>query len=153
MKRVLVFSVWFFLLTVSGIIDVSGRPLFAVKGSKIEIVNAWIRPAAKGSNSAIYFVIRNKEEKTDTLLEADSKIAGDVMIHETYSKGNDMSGMRMLKFVVIPPKSAVKFKPQGLHVMLIDLKEDLITGQKKDFSLVFKRAGVVKVKATVRDTN
>jgi len=151
MKLTLAFAAGLLLFAAIGTIDLESKPLPKEKGSKIEIIDAWIRPAAKGGNSALYFVIRNSGEKTDTLIEAKSRIADDIMIHETYSKGKEMSGMRMLKFVAVPSKSAVKFKPQGLHVMLVDLKEDLISGQKKDFSLVFKKAGVVKVKATVRD--
>ena len=119
--------------------------------SKIEIKKAWLRPAAKEMNSALFFDIMNDGNKPDTLFEAQSKISDDVMIHESYKKGNDMMGMRMLKFVAVPPHAVVKFKPKGLHVMVMDLKEDLKTGQTKEFTLVFRKAGKVKVKATVRD--
>ena len=121
--------------------------------TKIEIKKAWLRPAAKNMNSALFFEIVNRGERPDTLVKAQSKTAEDVMIHETYSKGKDIMGMRMLKFVAVPPKTLVKFKPKGLHVMIMDLKEELKTGQTKEFSLIFKKAGKIKVKAMVRDTS
>ncbi|MCL4549496.1 MAG: copper chaperone PCu(A)C [Bacteroidetes bacterium] len=123
----------------------------AFSQSKIEIKNAWVRPAAKGTNSALFFTIQNNGAKADTLIDASSKVSDDVMIHETYSKGKDMMGMRMLKFVAVPAHEEIKFKPQGLHVMVMDLKENLKLGQTKEFSLVFKKAGTIKVRAKVKD--
>ena len=119
--------------------------------SKIEIKKAWLRPAAKEMNSALFFEIMNNGSRPDTLFQADSKISDDVMIHESYKTGNDMMGMRMLKFIAAPPHSLVKFKPGGLHVMVMNLKEDLKIGQTKEFTLKFRKAGKIKVKATVRD--
>lgn len=118
---------------------------------KIEIKNPWVRPAAKGANSALFFTVINSGAKADTLVDASSKVSDNVMIHETYSKGKDMMGMRMVKFVAVPAREEVKFKPHGLHVMIMELKEDLKLGQTKEFSLVFKKAGTVKVKAMVKD--
>lgn len=132
------------------IIFLMGNVLLTAQ-SKMEIKKAWLRPAAKEMNSALFFDIMNNGDKPDTLVDAQSNISDDVMIHESYKKGNDMMGMRMLKFVAVPPRSVIKFKPKGLHVMIMDLKEDLKNGQTKEFTLVFRKAGTVKVKATVRD--
>lgn len=118
---------------------------------KIEIKNVWVRPAAKGENSALFFTIQNKGAKADTLVDASSKVSDDVMIHETYSKSKEMMSMRMLMFVAVPAHEDVKFKPAGLHVMIMEVKEDLKIGQTKEFTLVFKKAGKVKVKAKVKD--
>jgi hypothetical protein len=119
--------------------------------SKIEIKKAWLRPAAKEMNTALFFEIINNGDKPDTLVEASSKISDDVMIHESYKKGKDMMGMRMLGFVAVPPKSVMMFKPKSLHVMIMEVKEEVKIGQRKEISLVFKRAGTIKIKATVRD--
>ena len=136
----------FLLLFVSAALNSS---LFAQ--SKIEIKKAWLRPAAKEMNTALFFEIINNGDKPDTLVEASSKISDDVMIHESYKKGKDMMSMRMLGFVAVPSKSVVMFKPKSLHVMIMEVKEEVKIGQRKEFSLVFKRAGTIKIKATVRD--
>jgi periplasmic copper chaperone A len=124
---------------------------FAFAQNRIEIKKAWLRPAAKEMNTALFFEIRNNSDRPDTLVEASSKISNDVMIHESFRKGKDMMGMREQKFVAVPPKSVVIFKPKSLHVMVMELKEEAATGQRKDFSLKFRKAGTIKVKAVVRD--
>ena len=119
--------------------------------SLITIQDAWIRPAASKANSALFFEVVNNNNSPDTLLSAKSNLSEIVEFHETYKKGNDMMGMREVYKVVIPANSIVKFKPQGLHVMLIGVLKDIRLGEQHEVTLVFKNAGAVKVKAVVKD--
>ncbi len=121
------------------------------QSSKIELKDAWIRVSAQGSNTALFFEVVNNSDKPDTLLAAESNLAEVVEVHETFKRENDMMGMRKVNFVVIPPKSTIKFKPRDLHVMLIKLKSDLKVGDKGEAILVFKNAGKLKAEAAVRD--
>lgn len=122
-----------------------------INKSGVLINDAWIRVAASGSNTALFFEVINKSDKPDTLLSAESNLSEVVEVHETFKRENDMMGMRKVKFVVVPPKSSVKFKPRDLHVMLIKLKKDLKAGDKGEATLIFKNSGKVKVEAMVRD--
>ncbi len=119
--------------------------------SGVFINDAWIRVAASGSNTALFFEVVNNSGKPDTLFNAESSLSEVVEVHETFKRENDMMGMRKVKFVVIPPKSSVKFKPRDLHVMLIKLKKDLKPGDKGEAILIFKNSGRIKVEAVVRD--
>ena len=114
----------------------------------IEIKNPWIRPGAKGMNTAMYFEMVNSGDEADTLYKAESKLADIVELHETYMK-DDMLGMRKVDYVVVKAKASFRFKPGGNHVMFIDLKRKLKVGDKGEVTLFFKREGKVKVKAVV----
>lgn len=119
--------------------------------SKIEIKNAWVRPSAEGSNTALFFILENNGDKPDTLLSAESGVADIVEVHETYKKDNDKMGMREVKLVAVPAKSKVELKPRGLHVMLIDLQKDLRIGDKVEATIKLKHAGKIKINAIVKD--
>lgn len=125
--------------------------VFAQK-SKLEIVNAWARPATQGANSALYFTIVNKGENPDTLIGAESKAADIVEIHETYKKDNDRMGMRPVKFVAVNTKSSAEFKPGGLHIMMLDMQRDFKMGNRLEAILQFKKAGKIKVEAEIKDS-
>ena len=118
---------------------------------KLKIKNAWVRPAVKGANSALYFVLQNNGSKPDTLIGAESKLADIVEVHESYKRDNDRMGMRPAGKLVINPKSELEFKPGGFHVMLLDLQKDFKIGDLFEAVLQFKYAGKIKVKAEVRD--
>ncbi|MCX6175149.1 MAG: copper chaperone PCu(A)C [Ignavibacteriales bacterium] len=122
-----------------------------IQNSKLKIQNAWVRPAAKGANSALYFVLQNNSSKPDTLIGAESKLADIVEVHESYKRDNDRIGMRPAGKLAINPKSEFEFKPGGFHVMLLDLQKDLKLGDSFDAVLLLKYAGKIKVKAEVRD--
>jgi periplasmic copper chaperone A len=117
----------------------------------VKISDPWIRPAGEESNTGLFFVVQNNSDKSDTLYKAVSGLSEVVELHETYKKSDDMMGMRKVPFVVIPPKSAVHFKPRDLHIMLIGLKKDLTVGTHGKVSLHFRKAGEVKLNAVVRD--
>lgn len=125
--------------------------IFAQNKSTITIKDPWIRINAKGANSALFFVAENNSDKPDTLVSAKFDGAEVVELHETYKKSDDMMGMRAVKFVAIPAKGSVSFKPRDLHIMLIGLKDDLKLNDKHEITLKFKNAGDVKIKAVVRD--
>jgi len=137
-----------FLLVISSVITAQQNK---TQATKIEVKDTWIRTSAQGSNSALFFEVVNNSDNPDTLLSAESNLAEVVEVHETFKRENDMMGMRKVNFVVIPPKSTVKFKPRDLHVMLIKLKKDLKQNEKCDATLLFKGAGKIKLNAVVRD--
>jgi hypothetical protein len=120
--------------------------------SKIEIKDAWVRPAAKHANSALYFTINNNGEVPDILVGAKSKSADLTEIHETFKREGNQMGMRAVKFIAIPAKSVVELKPGGFHVMLLDLKKDFRMGNLITTILHFKHAGTRKVNAVVKDS-
>ncbi|MHB1686617.1 MAG: copper chaperone PCu(A)C [Ignavibacteriaceae bacterium] len=117
--------------------------------SQISIKNAWLRPANKGMNSALYFDITNNSDKPDTLYKVSSNLAEVVQIHESFME-NGMMGMREVKYVVIKPHSTFSFKEGGYHVMLILLRKNLKPHTAETFYLRIKNAGIVKVKALVK---
>ena len=119
--------------------------------SDIQIQKAWARPAVKFANSALYFVIENRGSKIDTLIGAQSNVAEEVDVHESFKRDHDRMGMRPAGKIAIKPNSAFEFKPGGFHVMLLGVLKDLKIGDKIEAVLLLKYAGKIKVKAEVRD--
>lgn len=119
--------------------------------AKITINDPWIRPAASGANTGLFFEVVNNTNKPDTLIDAKSNLSTIVELHETYQKSEGVMGMRQIRSVAIPAKSTVRFKPRDLHIMLIELKKDMRTGSYGELKLRFKNAGIVRVKPVVRD--
>ena len=117
---------------------------------QIKIENAWLRTANKGMNTALYFNINNLTSKDYELVEVSSDIAKVVQIHETYKQGENL-GMRKVESITIKGKTIFHLAPAGFHVMVIRLKENLKSGDKKEFSLIFKNHGKIKIIAVVKD--
>lgn len=123
--------------------------LFSFHSQKVTITHAWLRPANKGMNSALYFEVINNSDKAEILYGVSSNIAGMVQLHESFmDKG--MMGMRMVPYIIIKPHTTFVFKEGSYHVMLIFLKKDLKPGSKETFFLHFKNGKNIKLIATVK---
>ena len=107
-----------------------------------------MRPAAKEMNSALYCDIVNNTNKPDTLYKVESGAAQLVQVHESFMK-NGMMGMKHVKYVVIPAKSKITFKPGGYHIMFIKLVKDLKTNSSQKATFYFKSGRKISVKASV----
>jgi copper(I)-binding protein len=108
----------------------------------INIESAWIRPGIKGNTTAGYFVVVNPTNQSDKLVSVSGIASNRIEIHQT-SMENDVMSMHEQESIEIPEKSKVVFKPQGLHIMLIDLTDDIIEGDKIEITFQFEKAGSI----------
>jgi len=117
--------------------------------AELEISNAWVRllpPMVK--TTAAYMDIKSAEN--DTLLSVSSVLAERVEIHES-SMENGMMSMDHVSQVKIPKNTLVSLSPQGMHLMLIGLKQPLKKNNTYPFTLNFKQAGKIDVLIPVRN--
>lgn len=115
----------------------------------IQVSDVWARPGLAGGNSAVYFVIGNGTDHTDTLLSASSDIAAAVELHMTEMEGDTMQMMPQSEVPI--PSGETAFKPGELHVMLIGLDHDLKPGDTFTVTLDFSAAGNMPLDVTVRE--
>jgi len=118
----------------------------------MKIKDAWTRPSSEKMATALYFILDNSTELTDTLFQVDSDISEKIEIHETYTQ-DDMMGMRKINMIVIDGNSSFELKPGGYHIMVMKLKKDINEGDQINFILHFKRAGEIKIMATAKNSN
>jgi hypothetical protein len=125
---------------------------------------AWARtsPMVAGAGAA-NVTIQNGGSAADALVGARSTVAKSTEVHETYALesampgqstgmgGSPMMGMRRIDRVEIPAGGTLELKPGGYHIMLIELTQPLEVGQQIEITLVFEKAGEVRVTAEVRE--
>ena len=110
------------------------------------IDHPWTRATPNGAKvGGGYTIITNHGKTDDRLISATAETAGRVELHEMAVKDGVMSMRPLPEGVPIPAGSTVEFKPGGLHVMFLDLKEQLKEGGKVKTHLVFEKAGAIDV--------
>ncbi len=117
----------------------------------LTVNGSWARPAFKGENGAIYFVIENGTDGDDALVSAGTNIASNAEAHMSMMNDQGVASMQMQSAVQIPASDSVTFKPGGLHIMLVDLKQDLRVGDTFTLTLQFEKAGEIMVQVEVRE--
>jgi hypothetical protein len=143
------------------ILSLSGFLLAACGGGgsdspEIEVDGGWARvmplmqeEGGAGTNSAVYFLLRNQGGVADRLMGVETSAAGSVEIHESRMV-DDVMRMRMVDGLDIQPRGAVELKPGGLHLMLLGLTKSLVEGDEIHLTLHFQRSGELVVTVPVR---
>lgn len=120
---------------------------------KVEFSNGWARPGAQGQTSGVYLTISNGTASAETLTGVSSSVAGRAEIHESYEGESETMGMRPAGEQIISAGNNLAFEPGGLHIMLVDLKRDLVVGDTLEVTLDFSRVGSKTVSVPVQTRN
>lgn len=119
---------------------------------KIMVMEPWSRPSpAMAGNGAVYMTLVNEGGSDDVLVGAETDVAEVVELHETKMEG-DVMKMQPVPNIPVPAGGSAKLEPGGLHVMLINLKEELKPGDKVTLILQFEKSGPITVEAEVRES-
>lgn len=137
-------------IAIIGILLISGcsRP---PSDRPLEVSAAWARPAKAGQNSAAYFTISNPNSSAVRLLSASSSAASAVELHLSMLDNSGVMSMHPQEAVEIPAGGVVEFKPGGLHVMLIDLQQDLKPGDSLSLALEFEGGEPISIDVPVKE--
>lgn len=102
----------------------------------VNVENAWVRGtvAAQKATGAFMQITASSNAR---LVQAHSSVAAVVEIHEMAMQG-DVMKMRAIKNLALPAAQTVELKPGGHHIMLMELNQQLKTGQKVSMTLVFE---------------
>ena len=122
-----------------------------VMAGDLVITQAWSRATPGGAKIAGgYLTIENKGTAPDRLTGGSADIAGKFEIHEMAMNNGVMTMRSLDKGLAIEPGKTVKLAPGGYHLMIMDLKSPLKQGDKVPVTLVFEKAGQVKVSFEVQ---
>ena len=116
----------------------------------IMVMNATAAPSltSQAKTGAVYLSIMNRGQANDVLIRISTPVAGSAMLHESKDE-NGVMKMEMLDKLEIPAGKTVDILPGHMHIMLMDLKIPLKTGDHVALELDFKNAGKVSVEAIV----
>ncbi len=103
-------------------------------------------------NAAAFVEIHNHGKSADRLkaVKFPASVVGRGELHSMSHQDGKMV-MREMKDVELPAGGTIKMAPGGDHLMLIGLKRALKAGETIDATLVFEKAGEVKVSIPVVD--
>lgn len=120
------------------------------KAGSLDIVHPWARATpASAKTGAGYMTIVNRGDEADRLVGVECACAASAMLHETKVE-NDVASMRHVEGVDLAPGQTVKLGPGGTHVMFMGLKAPFMEEDRLDATLVFEKAGRVKVEFYVQ---
>jgi Uncharacterized protein conserved in bacteria len=116
----------------------------------LKISAPWARATPKGASvGGGYMKITNSGTAPDRLVGGSTDISGSFEVHEMKMDGGVMRMRPVAGGLEIKPGQTVTFDPSGYHVMFVDLKKQLVQGERFKATLEFAKAGKVDVDFTI----
>ncbi|WP_020396458.1 copper chaperone PCu(A)C [Thiolinea disciformis] len=117
----------------------------------ISVENARIRVTSEGQTvTGAFMVLKNDSDKPQSLVAAESEVAGVTELHESSMQDGVMK-MQKIEKIAIPAHGSTELKPGGFHIMLINLKDDLAADSTQTITLKFADGSEKAVEAPVMD--
>jgi periplasmic copper chaperone A len=112
----------------------------------LKIGHPWARATPKGASvGGGYMTITNTGTASERLTGGSSAVAQSFEVHEMKMEGGVMKMRPVAGGIEIKPGQTVTLDPDGYHVMLVALKEQLKQGSRFKATLEFAKAGKVEV--------
>ena len=107
-------------------------------------------PPGARIGAAYFTALENRGSQADRLLRASTPAAARVELHSGDIGADGVMRMREKESIDVPAKATVKLRPGGGdHLMLMDLKQPLVAGDRFPMTLEFERAGKLEVEVVV----
>lgn len=117
----------------------------------LAVEGGWSRATAEGAKVAAgYLTIKNTGSAADTLVSVETPVSEKGEIHDMTMTDGVMRMRRLADGLEIPAGGSVELKPGGMHLMLIDLKSQLVAGETVPVKLTFKSGAVIELKLPIR---
>ncbi len=140
------------LLAPAILLGFASVPVMAVENAagSVSVTDPYVRAVAPGQkSSAAFMTLRNGSETDHAVVSAESPASKIVELHTHVSEGG-MMRMRRIEKIDVPAQGETALKPGGLHVMLIDLIDQLKPGGEVSVTLVFQDGSRKDIQAPVR---
>lgn len=118
--------------------------------ASLEVKDAYARAMPAGQpNSAAFMQLDNTTNEARALISAQSSVAGVVELHTHVQEAGVMQ-MRKIDQIEIPASASTQLAPGGLHIMLINLQQELSEGSEIDLQLTLDNGEVLDLQIPVK---
>lgn len=110
-------------------------------GARADIVasGGWSRATVPGATTAVgYLELTNTGTEARDLLKITSPLCDKVMLHRSSVDSQGVARMWPVGSLSIKPGETIRFEPNGLHVMFMELSKPFVAGTKAPLQLQFE---------------
>jgi copper(I)-binding protein len=137
-------------LLLSALLLAAGVSARADRLANIQVTAAWAPPSLAGAHNGVaYFTLHDRAGPPDRLVSVSTPVAERAELHMMELKNGVMS-MRPAGALPLAAGRAVTLAPDGLHLMLIGLKQPLRPGDRFPLTLSFEHEPPLGVEVEVR---
>ena len=119
-------------------------------GNTLRVAEAWVPATDKvGADVPLLMTVHNEADGGDALLRVRCPVANFSERH-TVDRGEGAPAMRTIPSIPIAAGGTMVLKPDGYHIMLLQIRQPLVAGEKFACSINFQKAGTIETEVNVQ---
>jgi periplasmic copper chaperone A len=119
-------------------------------GNTLRVAEAWVPATDKvGADVPLLMIVHNEADAGDALLRVRCPVANFSERH-TVDRGEGAPAMRTIPSIPIAAGGTTVLKPDGYHIMLLQIRQPLVAGEKFACSVNFQKAGTIETEVNVQ---
>jgi copper(I)-binding protein len=119
-------------------------------GNTLRVAEAWVPATDKvGADVPLLMTVHNEADAGDALLRVRCPVANFSERH-TVDRGEGAPAMRTIPSIPIAAGGTTVLKPDGYHIMLLQIRQPLVAGEKFACSINFQKAGTIETEVNVQ---
>ena len=119
-------------------------------GNTLRVAEAWVPATDKvGADVPLLMTVHNEADGGDALLRVRCPVANFSERH-TVDRGEGAPAMRTIPSIPIAAGGTTVLKPDGYHIMLLQIRQPLVAGEKFACSINFQKAGTIETEVNVQ---
>lgn len=126
----------------------AAAPALAAQPESIMIDNAYVRPVSPDTKTAAVYLTIVNHGPDNRLLAAQTPVAA-TELHRTEIINEIMKMREVEGGIALPAHSATEFAPNGLHIMLLDIRKPLHAGTAFPMTLLFDNNETLDIEVDV----
>ncbi|EGK8008922.1 copper chaperone PCu(A)C [Campylobacter lari] len=114
--------------------------------NNITVNDPYVRQTPPNSKTTAFFLeLKNNSNQDIKLIKAQSSLSDTTEIHDHIME-NGKKMMVQIPQITIKANSSAELKPGGMHIMVLNLKENITSQTKANLTLYFDDNSIIKLK-------
>lgn len=118
----------------------------------LKATDGWVKAAtAADKMTAVFVNLENLTDEDVQITSATTDMSDKAELHEMVEKDGQMVMQETQDGLSISPSGTLELKPGGYHIMVMNLQEDVVAGEKHEVTLTLSNGDVIEFDAVAKD--
>ncbi|WP_106849029.1 copper chaperone PCu(A)C [Blastococcus sp. Marseille-P5729] len=118
----------------------------------VEASDAWVKAAtAADQMTAVFVTLQNLTAEDVQITSATTDMSDETELHEMIEQDGEMIMQETQDGLSISPNGTLQLEPGGYHIMVMNLQEDVVAGEKHQITLTLDNGDVIEFEAVAKD--
>lgn len=119
--------------------------------AEVTVTDAWIKAVPSGTMTAVFAEVENGGDEAVTIESVTTDLSDRAELHHMVMSDGTMVMAPIEGGIEVPANGSVSLEPGGLHIMVMDLTDEVLVGAEHEITITLSTGDEVTFTAVAKD--